>query len=118
MSHIDSKIFKHSLSFLKTTNEVIEIFLNISTHSYRAELIIAKDILVHQNYKICIAIEELKSENKEIPPEFKDLFFSNSLLINLITVLTDNKNPSETQKVKKSKPNGDQSNVKTSNQQT
>jgi len=86
MSHIDSKIFKHSLSFLKTTNEVIEIFLNISTHSYKQELLIAKEILNHQNFKICLAIEELKTENKEIPPEFKDLFFSNSLLTNLITV--------------------------------
>ena len=115
MSHIDSKTFKYCLSFLKTTNEVIEIFLNISTQSYKQELSIARDILIHQNYKICMAIEELKKDSKEIPVEFKDLFFSNSLLINLINVLPIGKNITESHKTKKVKPNGDQSNAQSSN---
>jgi|GWRWMinimDraft_12_1066020.scaffolds.fasta_scaffold16444_4 hypothetical protein len=115
MSHIDSKTFKYSLSFLKTTNEVIEIFLNISPQSYKQELAIARDILVHQNYKICMAIEDLKKDSKDIPVEFKDLFFSNSLLINLINVLPIGKIPTEPHKVKKVKINGDQSNAQSSN---
>ena len=98
---VDSVIFKQTVAFLKQTNELTELFLNITPTEYKPELNIAKDILLHQNFQIAKTINELTAQSKEVPLIYKELFKTNQTLIRLILIVPPPKNYSEVHKTKK-----------------
>lgn len=84
---IDPKVFKNTFTYLKQTNEVIELLLTVTPEEYQQEFIYARDSLIQQNLHIAKQIEELAQESKFIPYIYKDLFRENLLLIRLISLV-------------------------------
>ena len=84
---VDTTLFRQTLTFLKQTNELTELFMNITSTDYKSELNIAKEILLNQNYELSRVISDLISQSFEIPPVYKQLFKANQVLIRLITLI-------------------------------
>jgi hypothetical protein len=89
---IDSALFKQTITFLKQTNELSELFLNITPTDYKAELNIAKEIILNQDFEISKVINDLTSQSKEVPTVYKDLFKANQTIVRLITLIPAPKN--------------------------
>jgi hypothetical protein len=111
---IDSTLFRHTLNFVKQTNELTELLLNITPTDYKLELNIAKDMILNQEYELSKVINDLQSQSIDVPPVYQQLFKANQVLLRLITLIPTARQCSRLKKINHVQPsNGTQQNTST-----